>query len=188
MGCRPIRRRSPGVQEADLRNALRPRQRGVCPVRTILRGSALPRGEAGEIVEQESARLMAALKKNGARTMSTSRRSMFYSLWALLLWTDAAMLSAQTAIPREPQCFRIHAHLNGEPMNDPQVITLKTEQNDSTLTLEGNCFRVPPTFLTEKALDITFTIPGARFTSAESQQASSETRRTSTWKTTSSAR
>src|SRR5208337_3715086 len=41
MGRRPLRRRSPGFQEADLRDALRPRQRRVCAVRKLLYRIAL---------------------------------------------------------------------------------------------------------------------------------------------------
>src|ERR1019366_8660059 len=41
-----VGRRSAGVQEADLRDALRPGQRGVRRVRTVLRGTAGSAGEA----------------------------------------------------------------------------------------------------------------------------------------------
>jgi hypothetical protein len=37
---------------------------------------------------------------------------------------------------------------------------LKTKQTESTASLEGGCFRVPPALLTEKTLGISFTIPG----------------------------
>src|SRR5712675_1150883 len=37
MGSGSLRRRSPGLQEADLRNALRPRQRGIRIIRNVLR-------------------------------------------------------------------------------------------------------------------------------------------------------
>src|ERR1019366_7073548 len=39
----PLRRRSPGVQEADLRDALRPRKRRLCPLRKFLYRIALSR-------------------------------------------------------------------------------------------------------------------------------------------------
>src|SRR6202140_5096373 len=41
VGRRPLRRRSPGFQEADLRDALRPRQRGLCALRKFLYRIAL---------------------------------------------------------------------------------------------------------------------------------------------------
>ena len=46
VGRGSVRARSAGVQEADLRNALRPGQRGVCAVRAVLRGVAGSAGEA----------------------------------------------------------------------------------------------------------------------------------------------
>jgi hypothetical protein len=52
--------------------------------------------------------------------------------------------------------------LNGVPVDGPQVITLKTNQSESTASLEGGCFKVPPALLTEKVLDISFTVPGNR--------------------------
>jgi hypothetical protein len=49
--------------------------------------------------------------------------------------------------------------LNGRPIDGPQVITLKTKQAESKASLEGECFSVPPAFLTEKAVDVIFTVP-----------------------------
>jgi hypothetical protein len=50
--------------------------------------------------------------------------------------------------------------LNGTPVDGPQEITLKTKQRESTASLEAGCFKVPPALLTEKALDVSFTVPG----------------------------
>jgi hypothetical protein len=93
------------------------------------------------------------------KTMSTSRRSILCSVSAFLLCIDAAMLPAQSTTLREPQCFSIHVRLNGTPVDGPQVITLKTKQNERTASLEGGCFKVPPSLLTEKSLDVYFTVP-----------------------------
>lgn len=93
--------------------------------------------------------------------MST-QRSMTCNLWALLLCMAVTGLSAQSATAQEPQCFSIHVRLNGKPVDGPQVITLKTKQNESTASREGGCFKVPPALLTEKALDVSFTVPGNR--------------------------
>jgi hypothetical protein len=79
---------------------------------------------------------------------------------ALLLCVDAAKLSAQEPRPPEPQCFNIRVRLNGTPIGGPQVITLKTKQGESTALLERGCFRVPSALLTEKAVDVLFTMPG----------------------------
>jgi hypothetical protein len=89
--------------------------------------------------------------------VSTPRRSILCS-FALLLCFNAVTLSAQSATPQEPQCFSIHVHLNGKPLDGPHAITLKTEQNESTASPEGGCFRVPSALLTEKALDVSFTV------------------------------
>src|ERR1700732_4258469 len=91
--------------------------------------------------------------------MSTSRISILWTLWALLLCAGGAKLSAQSTPPQKPQCFSIHVRLNGKPVGGPQVITLKTKQNETTASLEGGCFNVPPALLTEKALDVLFTVP-----------------------------
>jgi hypothetical protein len=44
--------------------------------------------------------------------------------------------SAQSATAQESKCFSIHVRLNGKPVDGPQVITLKTNQNESTASLE----------------------------------------------------
>jgi hypothetical protein len=92
--------------------------------------------------------------------MRISRRSLLWSFWMLLLCTEAVILSAQTTPSRGPQCFSIHVRLNGALVDGPQVITLKTKQSESTESLEEGCFKVPPALLTEKTLDISFTVPG----------------------------
>jgi hypothetical protein len=93
-------------------------------------------------------------------TVSTMRRSILWSLWPLLLWTDAVILSAQNQTPEQFKCFTIHVRLNGKPVDGPQVISLRTKQNESTASLEGGCFTVPPALLVEKSLDVIFTVPG----------------------------
>ena len=71
------------------------------------------------------------------------------------------MLSAQSASTTgQAQCFSIHVRLNGKPVEGPRVITLRTKQTESTVSLDGGCFIVPPAMLTEKAIDVVFTLPG----------------------------
>ena len=89
-----------------------------------------------------------------------TRRSIFSSHWALLLCMAVGTWSAQSAIAQESKCFSIHVRLNGKPVDGPQVITLKTKQNEGTASLEGGCFRVPSALLTEKAVSVFFTVPG----------------------------
>ena len=92
--------------------------------------------------------------------MSTSRRSILCSHWELLLCTAVGAWSAQSATAQESKCFSIHVRVNGKAVDGPRVITLKTKQNESTASLDGGCFKVPSTLLTEKALDVSFTVPG----------------------------
>ncbi len=68
--------------------------------------------------------------------------------------------SAQSATAQESKCVSIHVRVNGKAVDGPQVITLKTKQNESTASLDGGCFKVPSALLTEKALDVSFTVPG----------------------------
>jgi hypothetical protein len=82
---------------------------------------------------------------------------MFCSI-VLLLWLDQAKLSAQTTA--QAQCFSIHVRLNGKLVTGPETVTFRTEQNESTASREGGCFRVPPELLTEKNVDVLFTVPG----------------------------
>ncbi len=89
----------------------------------------------------------------------TLRRQIICSL-ALLLCLDATKLLAQSATSQGTQCFSIHVRLNGKPVDGPQVITLKTKQNESTASLEGGCFRVLPDLLREKTVAVFFTVPG----------------------------
>jgi hypothetical protein len=65
-------------------------------------------------------------------------------------------------MPQAPHCLSIHVRLNGKPVDGPQVITLRTKQNQSTASLEGGCFRVPPDLLSAKALDVLFAVPGSK--------------------------
>jgi hypothetical protein len=94
-----------------------------------------------------------------AKPMST-RRSILSTVLALLLCMIAAELSVQSATAQESHCFSVHVRLNGKPVDGPQVVTLKTQQGESKASLEEGCFKVPAALLTEKALDISFTVPG----------------------------
>lgn len=96
--------------------------------------------------------------QKGAKPMGISRR--LCRGWALLLGMAVVRLSAQSAAPQQFQCFTIQVRLNGKAVDGPQVITLKTKQNESKASLEGGCFRVPPVLLAEKAVDVIFTVPG----------------------------
>jgi hypothetical protein len=96
--------------------------------------------------------------QQGTKIVSTLRRFILGS-FALLLCFNAGKLSAQNAT-QQTQCFGIHVSLNGKPLDGPQVITLKTQQDESAVSLEQGCFKVPPTMLQEKAIAVSFALPG----------------------------
>lgn len=56
-------------------------------------------------------------------------------------------------------CFVLHVRLNGKALDDPRTITLKTKDTETSLSLQGGCFMVPPALLKEKTLDVAFTVP-----------------------------
>jgi hypothetical protein len=97
--------------------------------------------------------------QKGAKPVSTSRRLALCTRWAVLLGMAFAKVSAQSAAPQDSHCFTIQVRLNGKTVDGPQVITLKTKQNESKASLEGGCFRVPPALSKEKAIDVIFTVP-----------------------------
>jgi hypothetical protein len=101
----------------------------------------------------------------------------------LLFCVDAAKLPAQGTTRQERQCFSIHVHLNGKPVEGPQAITLSTMQGENTANLEGACFKVLPALLAEKAVDIFSRYRVTRFIYPQFQQASSQVPGASTWKT-----
>lgn len=103
-----------------------------------------------------------ALIQELSRTMSTSRKSMIYCLWMLLICGNVVASSAQSATSKEVHCFSIRMHLNGQPLEGPKTVTFRTRQGDSIVSLDGGaCFKVPSALLMEKKLDIFFTIPGS---------------------------
>jgi hypothetical protein len=79
----------------------------------------------------------------------------------VLLCASGPNLHAQTGkTTNQNSCFAIHVRLNRKLVDGPQVITLRTKQSESTASLEAGCFRVPTALLTEKAVDVIFTLPG----------------------------
>jgi hypothetical protein len=52
--------------------------------------------------------------------------------------------------------------LNGNSIDGPKAITVRTPQNENTVAINGNCFTVPPALLAEKKIDVIFVIPRNR--------------------------
>jgi hypothetical protein len=90
--------------------------------------------------------------------MKSALKSTILSIGLLLCFNG--VLWAQSATPQSPSCFGIHVRLNGKTVDGPQDITLKTKQDESTVSLEQGCFKVPSTMLNEKAVAVSFTLPG----------------------------
>ena len=116
-------------------------------------------GKANTIIESG---LKDFNKEEVNRIMNTSRRSILCGLWMLLFCIDAVVLSAQSTTSQDPNCFNIHVHLNDKLLEDPKVVILRTRENESTVSLEGGCFKVPSAFLKEKELDVLFTVPWSK--------------------------
>lgn len=91
--------------------------------------------------------------------MRTLRTSTLLS-FALLLCFNSTRLLAQSNAPQESPCFGIHVSLNGKSVDGPQVITLKTKQNENMVSLEQGCFKVPTAMANEKKIAVSFTLPG----------------------------
>jgi len=91
--------------------------------------------------------------------MSTLVRLAPFALW-LLVSSVGRVLWAQDRVPQKNDCFIIHVRLNGKPVDPPRVVNLKSSFGERSVPLDGGCFKVPSVMLAEKALDISFTVPG----------------------------
>jgi len=97
--------------------------------------------------------------------VDTLRRALSCSplaMWGLALAVCAypAGLSAQGAAPKGPHCFAIQVHLNGQPIDGPQSVTLKTRKLENTVPLNAQCFAVPSGMLESELIQISFSVPG----------------------------
>jgi hypothetical protein len=55
-------------------------------------------------------------------------------------------------------CFTIHVRINGKSVEGPQTVTLKVRQAETPVSMDKGCFRIPPALISEKTLDVVFTI------------------------------
>ncbi len=78
----------------------------------------------------------------------------------LLLGVQPTRLFAQGGAIKAAHCFSIQMHLNGEPMEGPKVVTLKSRKGEDTVPLASTCFPVPSAILQSELLEISFTVPG----------------------------
>jgi hypothetical protein len=95
---------------------------------------------------------------NFRRTIEISQLAICSLLLSLCLLP--ATLSAQGAAPKTPHCFAINVHLNGQSIDGPQAITLKTRKVENTLSLDQKCFPVPDAIIESELVEVSFTLPG----------------------------
>lgn len=81
-------------------------------------------------------------------------------LCGLVLYVLPAKLSAQGVAAKGPHCFAINVHLNGQAIEGPQSVTLKTSKVENTVSLGQNCFQVPAAIVESELLEVSFTLPG----------------------------
>lgn len=70
-------------------------------------------------------------------------------------------LSAQAATATDPPCFSINVRLNGQPIEGPQSVTLKTHKAEDTVSIDKSCFRVPDPVTQSELVEVSFTVPGS---------------------------
>jgi hypothetical protein len=71
-----------------------------------------------------------------------------------------ANLSAQAAAAKAQHCIAINVRLNGQAIDGPQAITLKTRKVENTVALEQTCFKVPEAVVESELIEVSFTVPG----------------------------
>jgi hypothetical protein len=69
-------------------------------------------------------------------------------------------LPAQGAAAKAPHCIAINVRLNGQAIDGPQAITLKTRKVENTVSLEKTCFKVPDAVVESELIEVSFTVPG----------------------------
>ncbi|HVP54954.1 MAG TPA: hypothetical protein VMU45_08160 [Candidatus Eisenbacteria bacterium] len=78
----------------------------------------------------------------------------------LFLCILPATLSAEGPTAKVPHCFAISVRLNGQPIDGPQVVTLKTRKTEDTVSMEQKCFQVPDAIVQSELVEVSFTVPG----------------------------
>lgn len=73
-----------------------------------------------------------------------------------------ARLSAQAVAPKGPHCFAINVRLNGQAIDGPQAVTLKTRKIENIVALEQTCFKVPDAVVQSELIEVSFTVPGSK--------------------------
>jgi hypothetical protein len=69
-------------------------------------------------------------------------------------------LYAEGPTAQQPRCFAISVRLNGQPIDGPQSVTLKTRKAESNVALDNKCFSLPSAMAESELIDVSFTLPG----------------------------
>ena len=78
----------------------------------------------------------------------------------LVLCASPIRASAQTLAAKGPHCFAIQVHLNGQPIDGPRAVDLKTHKMEDTVALKDACFLLPSAMLQSELIEVSFTVPG----------------------------
>lgn len=105
------------------------------------------------------------------RAFDRFRHAMRFSGFAmcalvLSLCVHPTKMSAQGAAPKG-RCFAINVHLNGQAVDGPKVVTLKTTKAEDTVSLDKTCFQLPSDMLKSELIEISFTLPGSQIHMAD---------------------
>lgn len=79
----------------------------------------------------------------------------------LLLCMLPTGLTAQAAAAAGPRCFAIGVHLNGQAIEGPHSVTLKTSKAQETVSLSEKCFKLPIAMLASELIEVSFVVPGS---------------------------
>ena len=64
------------------------------------------------------------------------------------------------AVAGGPRCFAIRMHLNGQDLAGPEMVTLKAQNIENTVSLQDKCFQLPSAMLQSELIDLSFTVSG----------------------------
>lgn len=72
-----------------------------------------------------------------------TRQTLFVVALSLFVSHGGLGLFAQAAISESSHCFSIRVRLNGEPVDGPTTVSIKTRNGVAKVSLDGNCFPIP---------------------------------------------
>ena len=85
----------------------------------------------------------------------------------LSLYVVPVDLSAQGPAAKAAHCFGITVRLNGQSIEGPTTVTLKSRKAEDTVSLAGNCFQVSGAIAESELVEVSFTVPGNKLHMAD---------------------